>query len=374
MGAGGAWAGGVVGSVAVLVSVYIAVGLRIRRNEHVISFAVAAMRASMDVGPAAQRVLLGAVADTLAAQERAAARIEAVIRECALRGQRAPEPEELLRELLGLPEPQLLVAGFLAEHGGARGADAAFTAIAAGLVRAAAAEVFADLDPADVPELDRILLLTADGQIAPVARAGLAAATDLARWPYRSPQLADLDGAATTALAQALDSTARRYLRLATVLHGQAEARLRPRPGEPDSRGGRTRLLVQARWLVRLPQARPPAFEPADLARLEIAFDAVGEVIDLAGEHLAAGQLASAVQLLAGLRLPVPAGLPGRMYHQESLAQARPLAALGTWHRLAVARSAAAALRALAAGEWRVPVPLGASPEADGRRSGEQEW
>jgi hypothetical protein len=369
MGAGGAWAGGVAGSLAVLVSVYITVGLRVRRNEHVISFAVAAMRASLDGGPAAQRVLLGAVADTLVAQERAAARIEAVVRECALRGQ---QPEELLRELLGLPEPQLLVAGFLAEHGGAPGAAAAFTAIAAGLVRAAAAEVFADLEPADLPELDRLLLLAADGQIAPVARAGLAAVTDLARWPYRSPRLADLDAVAMTALARGLDGTARRYLRLATVLHGQAEARLHARPGVPDPRGGQARLWARARWLVRLPQARPPAFEPADLAGLEIAFDAVGEVIDLAAEHLAAGQLAIAVQLLAGLRLPVPAGLPGRMYHQESLAQARPLAALGTWHRLAVARSAAAALRALAAGEWRVPVPLGAFPRA-GRGSGDEE-
>ncbi len=91
-----------------------------------------------------------------------------------------------------------------------------------------------------------------------------------------------------------------------------------------------------------------PGFRLADLDRLAAAFDAVGEVLEMAAEKLSGGEAADATLLLAGLGIPVPAGLPGRMFLQESLAQARPLALLGVWHRLAVCRWVASSLDAIA--------------------------
>src|SRR5690242_1542588 len=95
--------------------------LRGLRNEQVINDAIAAMRAALSAEPLPQRALLSAVADALAAQERAAARVEVAVHEAALRGDQAPPIGELLTELLSVPEPQLLVAGFLREHAGGPG-------------------------------------------------------------------------------------------------------------------------------------------------------------------------------------------------------------------------------------------------------------
>ena len=92
-----------------------------------------------------------------------------------------------------------------------------------------------------------------------------------------------------------------------------------------------------------------------------IALEAVGEVVGTVAERPAEGEPAHAAHLLAGLRLPVPAQLPGRMYHQESPVQVRPLAAFGIWHRLALSRWAASALQAI-----RYRVSTGGSSPADG--------
>jgi hypothetical protein len=110
---------------------------------------------------------------------------------------------------------------------------------------------------------------------------------------------------------------------------------LRQRPNE---RPGHAVFGQVLRHLVSFPLMREPKFDPGDLQVLVVAFDAVGEVMDMARERMGRGDPMAAVHLLAGVRVPVPTGLPGRVYHQELLAQARPLAALGVWHRLAVSR------------------------------------
>jgi hypothetical protein len=49
----------------------------------------------------------------------------------------------------------------------------------------------------------------------------------------------------------------------------------------------------------------------------------------------------------------VAGGLPGRLYNQAALSQARHLAALGVWHRLAVCRWAAACRAEIVrGGDW----------------------
>ena len=72
---------------------------------------------------------------------------------------------------------------------------------------------------------------------------------------------------------------------------------------------------------------------------------------------------------LTGLRIPVPAGLPGRMYHQESSAQDRIPAAFRVWHRPAVSRRTASARQAVhhRIGADRSPIADGASLEAGPR-------
>jgi hypothetical protein len=370
MGASEAWAGSAAGALVLLVSVYLVLLFRALRNERVIGIAIVAMHAALTDEPPPQRALLSAVADTLAAQERAAARIEVAIHELALRGHQVPQSEELLKELLDLPEPQLLIADFLGEYGGGPGSEAAFASVAAGLLRAATGEVFGDLADEGLLELDRLLVLAAEGRIAPVALAGLDAPLDPGPPPYRAPRVADLDPAAMLAIARALDRTTRRHLRLATLLHGQAEAILRLRRSEQR---GPAVLWARVWQLVRFPQARKPEFRPGDLAALVIAFDAVGEVVDTAAERLAEGEPTHAAHLLAGLRVPVSAGLPGRMYHQESLAQVRPLAAFGVWHRLAVSRWAASTLKAIVQGQMEPATSSGSSagsPDHDARDEG----
>lgn len=347
-----AWEIGGAGALTLLVLLYLVLQLLAVRNEHLINTSVAAMRDALGAEPAPQRALLCAIADTLVAQDRAAARIEIAVHELAL-GEREPqdslpEPQQLLKQLLDLPEPQRLLADFLAEHAGAAISGTTFLAIKADLLRAATAEVFADLTGEGSVTLDLLQELAADGGMEAVALAALKAPVLPGRAPFQAPRVAALDFSAMKAIVTALDSATRRQLRLLTLLHGQAEALLRVSRNQ-----GRLKLRTRLDRALRLPLIRRPQFTRAELRELEIVFDAVGEVIDSAEKQLAAGQAAGAMQLLASLRLPVPAGLPGRMFHLDSLAQARPAAAVGVWHRLAVSRWLAAALTAVTTNEAR---------------------
>lgn len=358
------WAAGAGGALVLVISVYLVLLFRAVQNERVIDIAVAAMSAAMAAEPSPQRALLSAVADTLVAQERTAAQIEVAVHDLALRGHPVPQPDELLKALLNLPEPQLLVADFLREYGGGPGSASAFASVAGDLLRAGTTEVYGDLADEGSAELDRLLLLAAEGRIATVALAGLDGFLVPGPPDSRAPRVADLDPSAMVALARALDRMTRRHLRLATLLHGQAEAMLRPRPNE---RRFLARLRTRVLQLVRYPPVRKPAFGPSDLAALAVAFDAVGEVVDIGAERLAEGEPMQAAHLLAGLRVPVPAGLPGRMYHQESLAHVRPLAVFGVWHRLAVSRWATSALDALAKRAAEPPASSGSSAGSPAR-------
>jgi hypothetical protein len=340
-----AWPGCLAAVLVLLIfSIYLIMLSRGLRNEQVINDAVVAMRAALGAEPPPQRALLSGVADALAAQERAAARVEVAVHEVALRVDPAPRPDELLRELLSLPEPQLLVAGFLREHAGGPGSAAAFASLAADMLHTATTEVFKDLADQGLVELDRLLVLADEGRIANVALASLSSSLDPNPPPRHVPKIADLDPRMMVSIVCALDRMTRRQLRLATVLHGQAEAMLRlPR----RKRRSPVSLWVRVRALVKFPPPVRPEYQPVDLEALAVAFDAIGEVVDTAGEQLGKSQHVQAVHLLSGLRVPVPAGLPGRMYLQESLAQARPLARLGVLHRLAVCRWAASTLQAI---------------------------
>lgn len=370
MSAAEAWAGGAAGTLAVLVCVYLTLLGRALRNERVVAMAVIAMRDALDDEPVPQRALLSAVADTLMAQDHAAGEVELIMHELALRGHQVPEADQILAGILALPEPQLLMAEFLEKHGGNPRSAAASRSVAADLVRTATVEAFHDL-PGRGGEslvfLERLLLLAADGRVAPVALAGLAAPAGPAAPSYRAPRVADLDPVAMAELVRGLDGTVRRYLRLATLVHDQAEAILRVRrvARRPRLAAVRARVLE----LVRYPPPRRLEFRPSDLVDLEIAFDAVGEVVDAAARRLAGGSPAQAVHMLAGLRIPLPAGLPGRMYHQEALAQVRPLAAFGVWHRLAVSRWVAATVQALAQHRTQPEVFAGA-PDHDSPTEG----
>jgi hypothetical protein len=359
----GVWGALVIGAAVVFASVYVAVLLRGVENERVISSAITAMvaaRNSTDTPP--QRALLRSVADTLLAQERAAAKIEAAVYEAALPGHQVPELEELLKELLALPEPQLIVADFLDEHGGGSAEPAGFDALAAHLVSSATGSVYAGLADGDGEAYwYKLLAIAMNGRIEPVARA----AFDLSGPPRQAhaPRMEDANPAATARVAGALDQATRRQLRLATLLHGQAEAILRLR-GQGYERERRT-VALRIRRLLAAPRLKlgRPQFQLADLAVIEVSLDAVGEVVDTAAEHLDDGDPARAAYLLAGAQVPAPGGLPGRVYSQDALSQVRPLAALGVWHRLAVCRWAAACHAVIARGaSW----PPGRS--ADGEK------
>jgi hypothetical protein len=180
----------------------------------------------------------------------------------------------------------------------------------------------------------------------------------------------DLDAAAVSAIAHALQSTTRRQLRLATLLHGQAEAILHLRQ---TGQRGPTAIWERLILLLKFPPVARPALRPGDLEALVIAFDTVGEVIDTAAERLSSSEPLTAVHLLAGVRVPVPPGLPGRMYHQEILAQVRPLVALAVWHRLAVSRWASSAVQALAPAGLRLAAysrPVHMWPRGDADEEG----
>jgi hypothetical protein len=301
------------------------------------------MRAARTESPSPQRALLTKIADTLAAQERAADRIAIAVHESA-QSQDEIQLEDLLKELLDLPEPQALMVAFFREHGGSSDSEPAFASFAGNLLRAAAARVFEDLAGANQLELERLLLLAADGNVAAVAMAGLAAPAAPGPPSYWIPGVAGHDREAMGVIAGAMDQSVRRQLRLTTLLHGQAEAMLRVQQRQLH---GWALLWGRIQQLARLPRLREAPFTASDLAELVLNFDAVGELVDTAAECVATGEPAQAVHLLSGLRLPTPAGLPGRLYHQESLAQVRPLAGAAIRHRLAVSRWAAAAMRSV---------------------------
>lgn len=347
-----AWVVGAVAVFVLLFSVYLVLIYRALRNERVIGIAITAMHGALADEPPPQRALLGSVAGTLAEQERAAARIGLTIHELAQNGHRPPPAEALLGELFALPEPHLLIADFLGEFGGGRGSGAIVTKVAADLLQAATLEIFGDLADGNPVQLERLLLLAAEGKIVPVAQAAWDASADAGPLPYRAPRAADVGLTAMLAIAQSLDRAVRRQLRLITLLHGQAEAILRLQRHEQT---GPAVLWARVRQAAHFPLARRPRFQPGDLAVLVTTFDAVGEIVDTAEQRLAEGEPASAVHLLAGLRVPVPEGLPGRIYHQECLAQVRPLAAVAVRHRLAVSRWAAAALQTAAWDQMNPP-------------------
>jgi hypothetical protein len=346
-------------ALVVLVSAYLTLLFRGLRNELVIGDAIEAMRSALDAEPLPQRELLAAVADTLMSQDRAAAKIELAL--AGLACDSLPAPAELLSGLLDLPEPQLLVADFLRAHAGGQGI---FTSVAADVLRAATTDVFGDLAADGLADLDQLLPLADDGRIASVALASFGLALDPGPPRWRAPRTADLEPGRMAAIVQALNRTARRQLRLATLLHGQAEAMMRIRRGK---RRGLAALWLRARNLASFPLSRNPNFQLADLDQLAVALDAVGEVLHMADELAASGDLTRAAHKLAMVRVPAPPGFPGRIYLQESLAQARPLARIGAAHRLAVCRWTVTALEtAPRPGSYPArqpgPVPAPASP------------
>ena len=367
------WAALVIGGGVVLFSVYVAMLLHGVENERVISSAISAMvaaRNSTDIAP--QRALLRSVADTLVAQERAAARLEAAVLEATLPGHPLPERDDLVKELLALPEPQVTVADFLAEHGAGAVHSAAFDAFTADLVSTATQRVYGDLAGGDgEASLRKLLAAALNGRIDPVARA----AFDLAGPPgqARTPRPEDVDPDAVNRVAWALEQATRRQLRLATLLHGQAEGILRLR-GQADERERRTawlrvhRLLAAPRLFVRRPQ-----FKADDLAVLEVAFDAVGDVVDSAVEHREGGQPSRAAYLLAAAEVPTTGGLPGRVYQQDALSQVRHLAGLGVQHRLAACRWAIAWHAAIAGGTGWPGRPADSGSAGNGAADGEED-
>lgn len=356
---------GVAGSAFLLLVLYLVLQVNAIRNERVLNTAITAMSSSLQAEPAPQRELLRSVADTLIAQDRVTARVETAVHELAMGDRRsAAQPAvDLLDELLGLPEPQVLVTEFLDQYSGDRGTGTAFGTVRASLVQAAIAEVFADVAREQPVEFAKLSDIGADGEVRKVALAVLddMQATDRPplRVPLRAPRVSDLDSRALSDIAKALTGATVRQLRLATLLHGQAEALLRIQRKELR---GLAKFRAGVHQVLKLPLIRRPEFTADDLSMLVVTFDSVGEVIDAAGEQLARGEPARAIALLAGVRLPVPAGLPGRIYHQESLAQSRPVAAFGVWHRLAVTRwlaaCAAAVSQGLAQSYWFDESPL----------------
>src|ERR1019366_6818667 len=116
-----------------------------------------------------------------------------------------------------LPEPQLLIAGYLREHAGGPGSssDAAFASVSADMLRTATVEAFNDLADQGLVELDRLLVLADEGRIASVALASLGSSLDPNPPSQRIPRVADLDPGVMAAVVRTLDWTTRRQLRLA---------------------------------------------------------------------------------------------------------------------------------------------------------------
>jgi hypothetical protein len=369
MSTAGLWGGGLLATLLLFSAVYLALLLRGLANERVIGNAISAMTAACRaqyVPP--QRRLLRSVTETLADQERAAAQIEAAVHESMLPGQDVRDPAEIIRALIGLPEPQSLVTDFLTEYAGDAGSAGTFGAFAGQVVRSETRRVYADLDDGCSPALDRLLALALEGRIGAVAIAGLKVRAG-APGPH-APQLTDVGSIAVADIVRALEHATRRQLRLATLLHGQAEAILRLRsarteenaggiiwswlrprrrgePGGQDTGRERTTIWFGLHRMLAAPRLklRGVTFGADDLKALEVVFDAIGEVVANAVDCTARGEPMRALYLLSGVSVPVSASLPGRIYNQDSLAQVRPLAVLGVWHRLAVCRWAATATR-----------------------------
>lgn len=383
MSTAGLWGGGSLAALLLFCAVYFALLLRGMANERVIGNAISVMTAACQaqhVPP--QRRLLRSVTENLANQERAAAQIEAAVHESMLPGHEVKDPAEIIRAMIDLPEPQSLVTDFLTEYAGDPGSAGAFGAFAGQVVRGETRRVYADLDDGCSPVLDRLLALALEGRIGAVAIAGLKVRTG-APGPH-APQLTDADSIVVADIVRALEHATRRQLRLATLLHGQAEAILRLRSartgenaggtgwtwrrprlrGEPGGQGaGRDPATIGFRLhrMLAAPRLklRGVSFGPDELKALEVVFDAIGEAVANAVDCTARGEPMRGLYLLSGVSVPVPASLPGRIYNQDSLAQVRPLAVLGVWHRLAVCRWAATATREpvlqASSGEWAGP-------------------
>lgn len=358
------WVYGAAAAAALLVSVYISLLVRGAANERVIGEAIAAMleaRRRRDVSP--QRQLLRAVTETLAAQERAAARMAGAVHESRLPGSAEICPSALVSELLDLPEPQSLVTDFLMEYAGDAGSAGTFAAFAGRLVCAEVSRVYADMRGDAPPELDELTALAMEGRVAPVALAALEMRGEPEQ--ARMPLMTDVSPGLAETAVRGLEQATRRQMRLGMLLQSQAAAILKlhavPRgegvgtavwswlrrrthggphdASEGEGHGGGALRLVVHRLLAapRLKLRRVP-FRQGDLDSLDVVFDAIGEAMANAQECLAAGQPMRALYLLTGISVPVPSGLPGRIYNQDSLAQIRPLVAVGVWHRLAVCR------------------------------------
>jgi hypothetical protein len=329
------------------ITIYLTLLTRALRSEALIGEAIKAMRDARGSDPPPQRVLLRLIADATADQEEVALRLEAAVRKAALQDDPPPNPADLLgEELLRLPEPQLLLTNFLREHAGCPGSESVLASIAAEILQTATAEAFSDFTDAGMVELDRLLMLADDGHIAPIALAGVRSSVSPRPPQPNVPRVQDLDPVGLRSIARALDQSARQQLRLATILHGQAEAMLRPRPVR---RRPFLTIWLQIRTTTNFPLPRSPKFNRAELDALATTLDCIGEMIAMAAERLQVDQPVSAIRILAGLQVPVPAGLPARMYLQESLAQARPLTRFCVWHRLATCRWTAASLEAASA-------------------------
>jgi hypothetical protein len=386
------WVSGAAAVIIVIISVYISLLVRGAANERVIGEAVAAMLAArqrQDVPP--QRTLLRKITETLADQERATARIAAAVHESMLPGSAEIDRPAVIGKITGLPEPQLLVTDFFAEYAGDAGSAATFTAFAGQLVRAETEQVYADLAGGAAQELDQLIALAMEGQIAAVALAGLKVRGGPRQG--RAPLMTDRNPDAVERAVRGLEQATRRQLRLATLLHAQAAATLRLRavPGDQrigeavwswlrrrtpggsgDDSGNRAvaalRLRVHRTLAAPRLKLRQVPFRQDDLDALEVVFDAIGEAVADALECLAGGEPMRALYLMSGVRVPVPSGLPGRIYNQDALAQVRPLVALGVWHRLAVCRWAAVAMdHAVPPGSF--PAQAGSFPAQAGRLS-----
>jgi len=361
------WVFGAAAAIILFVSVYFSLLLRGAANERVIGEAVEAMlaeRQRKDVPP--QWRLLRAITQTLADQERAAARISAAVGQCRSPGSPPVSPRDVLAEILDLPEPQVAVTDFFAEYAGDPESSGMFAAFAGQLVRAETRRVYQDLGGDQKAGLGELTALAVEGRVAPVAMAGL----EVPGGPSRpdAPLITDDDDGAVGQVVRGLEQATRRQLRLAVLLHSQAAAiarlraspddraaeaiwtylRRRARAGADPARDGGDAATLRLRLhrLLAAPRLKRQRarFQPNDLDSLEVVFDAIGEAIADALEAVAEGEPMRAIYLLAGIRVPVPAGLPGRVYNQESLAQVRGLVTIGIRHRLAVCRWAAASL------------------------------
>lgn len=324
-----------------------------------------AARQRKDIPP--QWRLLRTITQTLADQERAAARMSAAVGQSLLPESPQSSPQDVVAEILSLPEPQLIVTDFFAEYAGDPESAGMFAAFAGQLVRTETRRVYEDLDGDPGAGLGGLLALAMEGQVAPVALAGLEVHSGHSQ--PDAPLMTDGDDGAVERVVRGLEQATRRQLRLAVLLHSQAAAishfrasrddraaeaiwtylRRRAR-GEADAAGdgggNAATLRLRLHRLLAAPRLKlqRARFQQDDLDSLEVVFDTIGEAITNALECLAQGEPMRALYLLTGIRVPVPAGLPGRIYNQDSLAQVRLLVTLGIRHRLAVCRWAASAM------------------------------